>query len=78
MSDVSDENELLERLLTADTSSELVSLLDIVFDSNSDQIKQWMLSEIAILRGTPIDLIQTEQGMEDVVTVLGRTAHGVF
>ena len=46
---------------------------------DKDIFKDWMITDIIALGNKkPIDLIDTPEGIQSVLTVLGRIEHGIF
>ncbi len=56
----------------------VVSLADRIFGTR-DHTDQWMASKIWSLGGKrPVDLLGTDEGVNEVRNVLGRIEHGIF
>lgn len=73
-----------ERQLTAAESDRLIRLARVAAGAEhtlgaADKAGQWLQKPNRALRGaTPLDLLDTDLGAEEVVTILGRIEHGVY
>ena len=73
-----------ERRLSAAESDRLLRLARVAAGAEqtlgaADKAGQWLQKPNRALRGAaPLDLLDTDLGVEEVVTVLGRIEHGVY
>jgi putative toxin-antitoxin system antitoxin component (TIGR02293 family) len=73
-----------ERQLSAGESDRLLRLARVAAGAQDvlgapDKAGQWLQKPNRALRGTaPLDLLDTDLGAEEVMTVLGRIEHGVY
>ena len=73
-----------ERQLTAAESDRLLRLARVAASAEhtlgaADKAGQWLQKPNRALRGAaPLDLLDTDLGAEEVVTILGRIEHGVY
>ena len=61
------------------SEKELLFLLGDEIFGDSNKFEQWLhCSNIALGRVKPVDLLNTAEGIHEVITLLHRIEHGIF
>ena len=61
------------------TKQQVIAFALEIFDNNKNEVRSWMSSPNGALNNaSPISIIDTPAGLEEVYNVLGRIATGVY